>query len=458
MKYLKTMIILVAIIILGIIIYLFNYVSNDKTSIINNNTTNITQSVNKNNITNNMSGNTSVNSNNSNDNNITSEITYEEEKNLGDKMVITGQVKEVTSGNMFFIMEKCIQNYINSIVNKDVESIYNQLSIKYILSKNINTSNVLQYVENISEYQEFRALKMDYVQGKVYDQYRVYGKLLSTNGSISNIYFVININTSNLAYAVVPQLNNNYKNLSQVKIDITEEEIVKNNNNSAKYLKISDEPIIDGIMNDYQKNVLYDTKSAYDSLNEEYRKKRFKDYEEYFKYAQNKVYQIQNMKIQRHKKTEYTGYTEYECEDAFGNVYIIKAIGIREYTIILDDYTIENDSYKTEYASLDNTEKSKENVNRFIKMINNCDYRNCHKYLYSGFKNNYLKTQEDFEIYVKANFFEYNVVNSIDITEREDGICICNVTIKNGNNEETLTKNIIVQLGTGTDFEMSFDI
>lgn len=449
MKYLKIMIIIVIISIVGLGIYIIYNTSMTIDNTHNNininmqNTTNIKNNDVANNIVNNTINN--------------EKIRDEEKQNLGDKVVINGEVKEVTSANMFYIVEKCVQNYINNVTSRNTNAIYSQLSPKYISNNGIDVVNVLNYVESISENQEFRAIKMNYVQGNVIDQYSIYGKLLSSTGNTSEIYLILNLNSGNLRYSIIPQLGRNYTNLSQVTIGITDEVIVENNYNQGSYVRITDEQLIKNIMKDYQKNALYDTQNAYKSLDAEYSKARFKDYSDYFNYVRNNVSKIKDLTLVQYSKNDKTGYVQYVCKDNYGNVYTVNATGIMEYTIILDDYTLYSES---EYTSLTNEQKIKYNVNKIIKMVNTCDYVNLYQVLNDNFKSNYFKTQSEFETYLKQNLFEYNIVSLIEITEREDGIYVCSVELKDRSTvaANTITKTIIMKLGTGTSFEMSFEV
>lgn len=446
MKYLKIMIIFVIIIIIGLVIYI-NYISNNIGNNENNNsvsnfqnTTNITE--------NNINSNTINNDN---------EITREEGPSIEDKMNITGRTEIVTSTNMFYIIQNCLQKYINDITSKNNVAVYNQLSTNYISLNGIEITNVLNYVENISGSQEFRAVKMNYVQGEICDQYSVYGKMLSNTRNITEMYFIVNINTGNLAYSIIPQISNNYSDLSQITISVTNENINKTSDNQATYVRITDEQQIKNIMKDYQKNALYDTQNAYKSLDSEYSKSRFINYSDYFNYVRNNIAKIQDLTLVNYSKTPKVGYTQYICEDTYGNVYTVNATGIMEYTIILDDYTLENIS---NYINLSSEQKVNYNVNKVIKMLNTCDYSHLYNLLNDNFKINNFATQTDFENYAKQNLFDYNILSSIDINLREDGIYVCQLELKDRVSvaANTMTKTIIMKLGSGTNFEMSFDI
>lgn len=438
MKYLKYIIIFVIILIVVLIIVINNLSSN--------------QNYTNNNISNIVSANNDGNNYISNVNNTVLNETPKDKK-----MEINGNIQELTSVNMFFAIENSIQSYIDNITNMNNLAVYNQLDSNYINTNNITTSNVLDFM-SIFANQEFRALKINYVVGEKYNQYSVYGKLLSDKKNTSEVYFIINVDMDNFCYSIIPQLESKYSDLSQVNISITNRNIINSENNQMKYSKITDEQLIKSIINDYQKNALYDTQNAYKSLNTEYSKARFKDYSDYFNYVKNNVSKIQDLNLVSYNKSVKSEYTQYICKDIYENIYTVNATGIMEYKIILDDYTIQNTS---EYINLTNEAKVKFNVNKIIKMLNTCDYTHLYNVLNNNFKANYFNTQTEFETYIKQNFYEYNIISSIEVTESEnDDIYICVVELKDrvAIAANTMTKTIIMKLGTGTNFEMSFDV
>lgn len=454
MKYLKVIIIIVIIIIIGLVLCI-KVITDNNSNDVNNLNMNFQNNINNSNANNTNSIDISNNTNNSENG-----VTIEEKENYGDVANITGTKQKVTSENMFYVIENCVQSYINNITDRNALAIYNQLSTSYISTNGINTSNVLNYVENISGNQEFRALQMYYVQGKNYDQYSVYGKILNSTGNTNEIYLIVNINTGNLRYSIIPQINNNYTDLSQVKINITNEEINENNNNQGSYIRITDEQHIKNIIKDYQKNALYDTENAYKSLDEEYRKKRFINYSDYFNYVKNNATKIQSLNLVSYSKNVKTGYTQYICKDNYENIYTINSTGIMEYTIILDDYTLQTESDINSYNNLTNKQKAEKNVKKVINMINTCDYNHLYNLLYDKFKSNYFSNQQDMEKVIKQTFSDYNIITSLEVNESEEGIYMCVVRLTDSIRVSAVTniKTIMIQLGSGTDFKMSFDI
>ena len=91
-----------------------------------------------------------------------------------------------------------------------------------------------------------------------------------------------------------------------------------------------------------------------------------------------------------------------------------------------------------------------------LKTINAKDYKYAYNCLAGSFKNNYFKTQSEFENYARANFYENNTVTYNNF-EKQGDLCICNVTIIDTKTANKKQKTFIMQLGEGTEFVMSFD-
>ena len=115
----------------------------------------------------------------------------------------------------------------------------------------------------------------------------------------------------------------NYKSNECVPLYITEEDVVK------KYL------------NEYKNNMLYDIDEAYNSLNNSYRVKRFKNIDGYKEYVNNKISNsTYSMEIEKYSVSNINGYKVFNIYDKSGNQYIIKEISIMNYEIYLDENTV----------------------------------------------------------------------------------------------------------------------
>ena len=92
-------------------------------------------------------------------------------------------------------------------------------------------------------------------------------------------------------------------------------------------------------------------------------------------------------------------------------------------------------------------------------MINAKDYKAAYSVLNDEFKNNYFKTEKDFENYMKQKVFLYNDVEYVKYQDEISSIYKYDVTIKNRlDNSQEFDFSIIMQLKEGTDFVMSFSI
>ena len=197
----------------------------------------------------------------------------------------------------------------------------------------------------------------------------------------------------------------------------------------------------------------------YNKLNEQYKKIRFPTYNDYKVYVEEMKEVIQNSVISKYSVEEKDGYREYTLVDNFNNTYIVRAKGVKNYSVLLDNYTIKVDNYSENYSKLSNEEKVRSNLYIFIQMINTKDYTNAYNLLADSFKNNYFKDQKSFEEYMKNNWFSYNLQTNIDI--KSEGInYICNVTLRDGAGSASneTNKTIIMQLKDNTDFIMSFTV
>ena len=129
-----------------------------------------------------------------------------------------------------------------------------------------------------------------------------------------------------------------------------------------------------------------------------------------------------------------------------------------DYTVKLDTYTIITDKFKEEYANGNDNKKVIMNMDKFIQMINNKDFKSAYQVLNNTFKENNFGSEEAFKQYMKNTYYNYNNIVINDFSS-ENNTYICKTTITNKENEEeTKDMNIIMKLNHGTDFEMSFEI
>ena len=182
------------------------------------------------------------------------------------------------------------------------------------------------------------------------------------------------------------------------------------------------------------------------------------DYKQYIKKNEEKIFKI---KLSKFKVTQDKTGNRYICIDQYDNYYIFRETAIMQYSVILDTYTLDDlPEYVEQYNKADEQKKTAYCVDRFIKAVNDYNYKFAYSLLADSFKNNYFKTYESFENYAKKNFAgkpnkvfsgftnEGNVYNTISVTlsKSEDDVT------------DALTKKFIIKLGEGTKFELSFNV
>lgn len=264
-----------------------------------------------------------------------------------------------------------------------------------------------------------------------------------------------------ISYLLFLQITKKPENKNEV---IHQEEPIEDNTNTIRYTKyneilrayISDMQLCNIYLLDYKDNALYSTQEAYDSLDETYREKRFGSFENYRDYIQRNVNTIMDIKLVKYQINQYDNDTQYICIDQYGHEYIFHETAIMKYTLYLDSYTTDLPQYVEKYNTSDATQKVGMSIERFIKAIYEENYKFAYSVLASGLKENYFKTQQQFETYIKQNFIKGKEI-TYSSTRQEGDIYIYEGIIHNEQNQ-TMKKTFMVRLGEGTNFELSLEI
>lgn len=140
-----------------------------------------------------------------------------------------------------------------------------------------------------------------------------------------------------------------------------------------------------------------------------------------------------------------------------GKYYIFKENSAFQFSIILDTYSIDLPEFIEKYESATTQEKVALNLEKVIEAINEQDYKYVYNKLNETFKKNNFDTLEKFEKYMKNNFYEENEASYLSFNEISETYTY-SVKIKDAESEKYKTKNFVMKLGEGTDFEMSFGI
>lgn len=386
--------------------------------------------------------------------------------NENNEKSIENEVKELS---LYKLAENKINAYINDIYEESDESVYNILNKQYIEENNITTDNVLDKMEKINTYSEFYIDNIIennlygnyefYIEGKikseddyVYNSTTMQWELVKANNSqMQEQRYIIRFDFANLTYDIKPVKENTseYNNIS----------IEENDYNTFEYKVYENYEKIGIYLEDFKVKIA-DNKlhEAYLLLDEEYRNKKFSKESDFVNYVQANKEKLTSLYATKYKTEEKENYIQYTIIDNNKNYYIIREYAAMDYKILLDSYTTDIEDVSNKYQNSSKQEKVGININKFINAINQKDYTYAYKVLDSSFKENYYKTQVEFENYVKNNFYNQNNVE-FDTYNVEGENHIYKIILKNSDNEaQAKNMTIVMQLKEGTDFVMSFSM
>ena len=391
------------------------------------------------------------------------------------------ETHKVTETLQFYSVSQCVQNYFDlvNIDNPDYygqdetgkrvrmideqqakQNLYNLLSENYKKENEITVDNVTKYVSQINQKVIFTPINMYVLQGENADKYLVYGIVedMSYN-KIRDIYIFVNKDEAHSTFSI-EEINEEYSDIEKIKINNENLSITENENNTYANPSITDEYIAEQQFNIYKQIILGDQELAYKFLNEEYRNKRFEDYNDFKKYVAEKKVDIVKSNAEKYSINENDNYKEYVCLDDSGNYYVFRIDNQLNYEVMLDTYTVDLLKFTEKYTKASEEEKVVLNINKIFTAIDAKDYKYVYSKLAESFKNNYFNNESDLQKYLNDNLFEKNNV-SYEEYAREGELYTYKVYITDNNNTEDskqVKMNIVMQLKEGTDFVMSFSI
>lgn len=390
--------------------------------------------------------------------------------------------KRVTASNMFFTIEECAKQYIQYAIENNTKAIQSLLDEKYLEKEKLDIQKINTISKTYTKNNFNKTVEMYEIPGLKYYTYYIKHKL-----GKETIYFVVNTDASVNTFSVVPIEKTYYttKILEQVKASSNQEETIqKNNYNTISYKYYEEEDIADKYLQDYLNNALLYPEEAYETLDKEYKEKKFGSLEAYKKYVEKNKEKLQSMcKSQRKEVTDFEDYKEYEeyfrkvyeiglekyqistkngneqyiLIDSYGNYYIFNTNGVMNYSLVLDTYTVDQPEFIEKYAKMSESEKIQANIEKVFEAINLGDYAYMYHKLDQTFKSTYFKTEQEFETYMKTNFFENNNIRYKDY-QRNGEVYVYNIQVVNEENTASIQKKVIMQLKDGTDFVMSFNV
>ena len=350
--------------------------------------------------------------------------------------------------------------YLLDIKNEEdrKSAIYNLLDNQYVKKNGITIANVDKYVYTIDIDTILLPKRMKVKYGTESNTY-IYEVYLIKDKDVQNKYFIVRTNNSSQTFSL-EFINQDIGDIIDLNINENNDSIKNMGYNDFEIETMTIDEITQKYFENYKELVMAKPEIIYkDYLEDEYKQKRYGSFEEYDKYVKDNIDQIETSQITKYT-TNMTSENkiEYVCMDQYENIYIFDENSIMQYKIRFDNYTIPTEKFIDTYKSATDEQKIQMNVNKFVQMINRQDYRTSYSLIDDGFKNNYFKTNEDFEKFIKEKFFLYNSISfkSIDTKGNNTYVIkteISDITEENSENKEI---TIVMQLKDNMDFVMAF--
>lgn len=392
------------------------------------------------------------------------------------------ELTEVTDRNNFYIVESCINRYylfltksssnnitansssIESQENIEKQAIYEMLDKTYIDSENLTVDNIFDNIQQIDE----SKIIIDKMYVSQIDRnmsvYLVAGKEITIATSEEKDFkMIVKMDMANKTFSLIvgetaERIFNESKEGEKLNIT-TETTIEKTDYNGYVYNNISDDEYVTDMFDQFKTYLISYREEAYERLNEEYKSKKFENFEEFNQYVKDNIKDIVIAKADKSKTSEYDGYTQYVIMDQYGNYYIFNETAAMSYTVILDTYTVDLPEFTEQYNSANDSERAGLNLQKVVDALNNKDYEYVYNKLNDTFKENNFPTLNEFEEYITENLYNSNNVTYSNY-KSSGGLHMYDATIVDAENEESspITKTFIIKLLDGTDFTMSFNV
>lgn len=368
----------------------------------------------------------------------------------------------------YYNVKYCAEQYheaINELLNNNNDDnklrLYQMLDEQYINTNNIVADNTDSIFAN---YQESNIYIDQILITQLSDSVKAYvvkGKTV-TNNVRNDCVIIVKLDLVNNTFSIYPYeyvLEQGYNNLEEgSNLNIQNvNSITANNFNVYEDQSNSVETIAISYYEKLKADFLYDSEYLYSTLDEEYRNKRFENYEDYTNYINLTREMISNGNVTQYSREYYDGYVQYMVVDSYNNRYIFNENSVLNYTVLLDDYTIETEDFRTQYANASAESKAITNADKVMKMINTKDYRALYNLLNETYRTNNFPTIDSFIEYINTAFYNANYYTISNISE-QGSYYLITITCKESAAASANSRDnrIVISIGEGTSFSMSF--
>lgn len=389
--------------------------------------------------------------------------------------ILDGQPVEVENPSSYYTVLGCVEKYTGYIYEKENEKLYNILNKDYVQKNGITKANIIEKLGEFNAPQIIRVKKMVEIrENEKQSRYFIYATIRDDyigeqeNGLDSNTYQEVNevrqpereflievkLDFVNSTYEIIPN-HSRFNDEISLK-DYTPIEV--NSNNIYEDITIDEETMCIYLLEDFKEKVLYYPEEAYNSLDEEYKAKRFPTFDEFREYIENNKEEIDNAIIKQYYVDAVQGDNRYICTDGEDNYFIFKTTAVMNYKIMLDIYNIPLKESVEAYSNSTDTEKVKMNVNKWIMAANNKDYGYMYRVLSEEFKQSNNITKESLANYAANQFYYKNTIDFGEYTEEENSKKIQIKILNAYNIEQNFVMNITMNLNEDNGFDMSFEV
>lgn len=381
-------------------------------------------------------------------------------------IIITLIVLLMLCGGILILLGKLKNNENNIDTSQDAPELEVETELQRVASKNVLLTAEKIINDNLESSQKFyiedayyQEIEVD-VEAKIY----IYGRLFYNNYSNNKtMYIILNTNYDNMLYDEKIEKDGITKTeydiiIANLKEQTTTTKLSSYDSTKKFTLKnATDEDIITRYLEYYQNMVLYDTKDAYDLLNEDYKNKRFGSYNSFEEYVNDYNQTIENLTLEKYGMSYGETTTKYIAQDTKENYYTFECKSVLDFDIQLDNYTIEIDDYKAKYNALTDQQKAAICLSNVIQMINTKDYENLYKKVDETFRSKNFPTIDEFKNYINNRYYYYNIISNTQ-ARMDSNIYVLSFDISSGNNTSAEIKkaNLLIRLGNDTEFKISF--
>jgi len=410
---------------------------------------------------------------------------YEEKNDVNRATYIPRIDEEVKIPSVYYTIENILQKYFSyiyldynekeqmdpnvkvgtlaenyNIFNKEdkIKAIIKLLDFNYIKDNNININNIDDFIEiNERKIEKCEAVEMVEREAKTIKAYGVHIKIKQGEKEKDEFY-IVTLEIINRTFMIKTIVKS--KDINDIDLSFIEKvsEIPKQEINTFTTLTIGESEMAQKYFDNFKELLLNNPEKAYEKLSEEYRNKRFGNYDEFIVFLRKNEEEISQIKASKYLVNDISGNLQYVCKDNYNNEYIFNTTGVMKYTVELDTYTIISDNFETSYKEAKEEEKVSMNIQKWIQMLNNRDYNAAYEVLDERFKSKNFATVEKFEEYMRNKYPQHYQIKE-GTTNEENLIYTSQISIEAVDGEsDIIDMNIIMQLGENMDFVLSFGV